>query len=111
MGDGDPKSLNLVFGHIAQVESLLKTQETGESSGTESHSDQGDQSRKHASDADAPMGPNPLSVEEFILNGNPQAFCSNQYSNTSRVDDIFSWEVIELGLDEALPLQEVLDEL
>ena len=57
------------------------------------------------------MGPIPLDVDDFILAGNPRVFSSNEKSNTSRVDDNFSWEMIELGLDEALPLQEVLDEL
>ena len=52
--------------------------------------------------ADSP--PQPGSIDEFNFN-------SNMNMNMSNVDSQFTWEIINLGLDEPLPPQDTIDEL
>lgn len=91
----------------AQVESLLKAQEKGESSESVSPAGHCDQSDRHQHD----VGADSLQDQNAGPHVFPTLFESSQDPGTSSGEENFSQEMIELGYDEALPSQEVLDEL
>lgn len=100
------------------MESLLKTQETSESGGEAPSTEDSEWSTNFGPDGPTEEDSTPMQTLDPGIDPFQQQFQVFENLEASQdhaigLPDVksFSWEMLVLGIDEPLPLQEVLDDL